>query len=202
MEHRRRRRLAAFGGVVGPAAFVVAWAVLGRRVPGYSPVDDAISRLAATGAPDRAAMTAGLVAFGVGLPLYGTALRAALPGPAWAFATATGLATLGVAAVPLGSPARDAAHGVVAGAAYATLAATPLAASRPLARSGCRRLARSGAWAGTISAASLLATTAGPASGLFQRVGLTVADAWIAASAVALLRGGPAPGAPAGGRRR
>lgn len=178
------------GGVAGPAAFVTAWAVLGRRLPGYSPVDDAISRLAATGAPDRAWMTAGLVAFGTGLPLYATALRRALPGPAWTCATATGLATLGVAAFPLGSPTRDTVHGVFAGIGYATLAATPLVASAPLARSGRRLWAGSAVVAGVASGLSLLATLAGPASGLFQRVGLTVADAWVVASALDLARGG------------
>ena len=46
------RRL-ALGGMVGPAAFVGAWAVLGARLPGYDPTQDAISRLAADGAPTR-----------------------------------------------------------------------------------------------------------------------------------------------------
>jgi len=34
----------------------------------------------------------------------------------------------------------------------------------------------------------LLATVAGPAHGLFQRLGLTIGDAWIVATAVALTR--------------
>ena len=168
---------------------MTSWAVLGRRIAGYSPVDDAISRLAATGAPDRNAMTAGLVAFGVGLPIYGVALRSALPGPAWICATTTGVATLGVAAFPLGSPTRDAIHGLFAGIGYASLAATPLAAAGPLARLGSRHWARSAVGAGAVSAVSLLATVAGPASGLFQRIGLTVTDAWVVASAVEILRG-------------
>ena len=36
----------------------------------------------------------------------------------------------------------------------------------------------------------LLATVAGPAHGLFQRLGLTIGDAWIVATAVVLLRSG------------
>ncbi|MGH9154681.1 MAG: hypothetical protein ACRD1K_02230 [Acidimicrobiales bacterium] len=44
MRQHRRRALAA-GGVVGPIAFVAAWAVLGTRLPGYSPAGDAISPL-------------------------------------------------------------------------------------------------------------------------------------------------------------
>lgn len=189
MERRpQRRRLPALGGVVGPAAFVAAWAVLGRRLPGYSPVDDAISRLAAGGAPDRYVMTAGLVALGTGLPLYGSALRATLPGPAWVCATATGLATLGVATFPLGSPTPDRIHGIFAGIGYATLAATPLVAAAPLARSGRTGWARVSVAAGLVSGASLLATLAGPASGLFQRLGLTTGHAWIVAGAVDILR--------------
>jgi hypothetical membrane protein len=189
MERRPpRRRVAALGGVVGPAAFLTAWAVLGRRLPGYSPVDDAISRLAAGSAPDRFAMTAGLVALGTGLPLYATALRATLPGPAWVCATATGLATLGVATFPLGSPTPDRIHGIFAGIGYATLAATPFVAAAPLARSGRTGWARVSVGAGLVSCASLLSTVAGPASGLFQRLGLTVGHAWIVASAVDIFR--------------
>ena len=40
-----------------------------------------------------------------------------------------------------------------------------------------------------VSGASLLAATLGPYDGLFQRIGLTVGDAWIAASAARLARG-------------
>ena len=178
---------------MGPIAFVAAWAVLGRRAPDYSPVDDAISRLAASGAEDRIAMTAGMVAFGVGVPMYGLALRAALRGPAWAFATTSGLATLGVAAFPLGSPARDATHGVFAGLAYASLAATPLAAAAPLARAGESHWARWSVAVGVVSAVSLAATVLGPASGLLQRVGLTVTDGWIVATSIGIIRrNGPA----------
>lgn len=173
---------------MGPAAFLTAWAVLGRRMPGYSPVDDPISRLAAGGAPDRYVMTAGLVALGTGLPLYGSALRATLAGPAWVCATATGLATLGVATFPLGSPTPDRIHGLFAGIGYATLAATPLIATAPLARSGRTGWARLSVGAGLLSGASLLATVAGPASGLFQRLGLTAGHAWVVVSAVDILR--------------
>ena len=36
------------------------------------------------------------------------------------------------------------------------------------------------------SAVSLIATVAGPAHGLFQRVGLTIGDAWIVATALSM----------------
>lgn len=181
-------RAAAFGGVVGPVAFVAAWSVLGARTANYSATRDAISRLAATGAPTHAAMTAGFVAFGTGVPLFGAALRSNLRGPAWALATATGVATLGVAATPLGSPTRDTVHGALAALGYATLAAVPLAAAGPLATGGRRGWARFSLVAGLTSAACLAATTLGRRHGLFQRAGLTAADIWVVAYAVEMLR--------------
>lgn len=186
-----RARAAALGGLVGPATFIAAWAVGGATTDRpYDPVDDAISRLAAIGADTRPLMTAGFVAFGVALPAYGWALRAALPGWAWLAATATGLATLGVAAAPLDrSHAVDLAHAAFAVTGYATLAATPLLAQRPLRRRGHRLLADAGVAAGAASAAALALTATGAATGLFQRVGLTATDAWLIASALALTAG-------------
>lgn len=181
-------RAAALGGVVGPAAFVAAWSVLGARTDGYSPTSDAISNLAAAGAPTQAAMTAGFLAFGAGMPLFGAALRATLRGPAWAFATATGVATLGVAATPLGSPGRDTVHGAFAALGYVTLAAVPLAAVVPLAAEGRRAWAYLSLAAGTASAVCLAASAAGARHGLFQRLGLTVVDVWVVLRAVEILR--------------
>lgn len=185
---RSPTRAAALGGIIGPAAFVAGWAVLGARTPGYSPVGDAISRLAAAGAPTQPAMTAAFVAFGTGLPAYAVALRRWLPGPAWVLAVATGSATLGVAATPLGTPAGDALHSAFAAAGYATLAGLPVAAAATMRSEGRREWARLSAAAGTVSALCLAATAAAPAPGLFQRIGLTVADVWVVATAVAMLR--------------
>jgi hypothetical protein len=176
--------------VIGPVAFVGAWATLGTRFPGYDPTQDAISRLAADGAPDQAWMTAGFVAFGVGVPLFAVALRDALPGPAWRTAMATGLATLGVAALPLDGWAGDTAHGVAAGIGYVTLAATPLLAAGPLARLGHRWAAVASRVLGVASLACLGATTLDDRAGLFQRLGLTFGDIWLVAAAVGILRGG------------
>ena len=60
-------RWLALGGVIGPVAFVGSWAILGATTPGYSPVNGAISDLAAVDASSRAPMTAGFVVFGLGL---------------------------------------------------------------------------------------------------------------------------------------
>lgn len=185
-----RRRLTALGGLAGPAGFVAAWAVGGAVAHDYSPVEDAISRLAAVDAPTRALMTSGFVAFGVGVPLYGLALRDRLPGPAWASAVATGLATLGVAAFPLDRSATvDLVHGAFASVGYATLAGVPLLAARPLRDEGRTRAAAASLAVGAVAGACLLATLAGRRHGLLQRAGLTAGDAWLVTSAVWLLRG-------------
>ena len=166
--------------MIGPAAFVGAWAALGTRLPGYDPTQDAISRLAADGAPDQAWMTAGFVAFGIGVPLFALALREVDDGPAWMTAVATGIATLGVAAFPLDGWAGDTPHNVAAGLGYVTLAATPL-----LARPGRGVLASR--LLGAASLACLALTTVDDHSGLFQRLGLTLGDLWLVTAAVAIL---------------
>jgi hypothetical membrane protein len=186
----RSVRVRAVGGVLGPVAFVGAWSLAGLSARHYSATQDAISKLAQTGAPTRVAMTAGFITFGVAIPVYATALRDTLDGPAWATAVATGLATLGVAAVPLGSPTRDTVHGLFATAGYVTLAATPLLAARPLARAGRTTWARASILSGVASAACLVATLPGPHHGLFQRLGLGAVDIWIVASAIELMRSG------------
>jgi hypothetical membrane protein len=183
-------RFRAAGGVIGPVAFVGAWSLTGLSARNYSATHDAISHLAETGASTRAAMTAGFVVFGVAVPVYASALRNTLDGWAWATAVATGLATLGVAAVPLGSPTRDAVHGWFATAGYLTLAATPLLASRAFARAGRSVWARASVLSGIASGACLLATVAGPAHGVFQRLGLGAVDVWIVATAIEIMRTG------------
>ena len=184
------RRSLALGGVVGPVGFVAAWAAGAVLSDHLSPVHDAISRLAAIGANTRPLMSAGFVAFGLGVPIYAAALRQVVPGPAWITATVTGLATIGVALTPLDhSSVVDSLHAALAVLGYVTLAATPLLAYRPLMRSGHRRLARAGAIAGAISGTSLLLSSIGDWNGLFQRIGLTAGDVWLVASAVAILSG-------------
>ncbi|HWG73585.1 MAG TPA: DUF998 domain-containing protein [Acidimicrobiales bacterium] len=187
-EHRPRRWLAA-AGVLGPATFVADWAVLGATSRGYSPVEDAISRLAATGASTRGAMTAGFVAYGAGLVLYAIPVRAAVAGRAWMWVAATGVATFGVAAFPLGTQVSGNVHAVFATVGYATLAAVPLTAAPVLARAGRRGWARVSVAAGALCAGALLASIVGPTSvhGLLQRLGLTVGDAWLVVSAGWLL---------------
>jgi hypothetical membrane protein len=153
-------------------------------------VSDAISELAAVGASTRLIMTAGFVGFGVAVPLYGwLALRAALPGRAWIALVVTGLATLGVAAVPLGR-GTDGLHGAFATLGYVSLALAPALGSVELRRHGRPAAATWSRVAAGGAAVCLLATLPGPAHGMFQRLGLAFGDAWILATAVVLLRSG------------
>lgn len=184
-------RVAAIGGAIGPAMFIGAWTI-GAAVTTreYSSIDDAISRLAAVGADSRALMTAGFIGFGVALPVYASALRRVVGGTAWLTAAGTGIATLAVAATPLERSATiDTWHGVFAGAGYVTLAATPLLAVRPLLVQGHRALGGFGVVAGAVSAISLVLTTTNLPTGLFQRLGLTMADIWVVTSALAIAGG-------------
>ena len=178
----------AWAGVIGPIGFVAAWAVAGARAKGYSPVNDAISLLAATDAPTRWLMTAGFVCFGVCVPVFSLVLRRALAGPAWMAAAVSGFATLGVAAFPLHvSSTVSAIHGVFASIGYFALALVPLLAAGTLWRQGRRRMAVASTVVTAVSGLSLVGATIAEANGLYQRLGLTVVDAWLVTSAIAVL---------------
>jgi hypothetical membrane protein len=183
------RRELAWAGVVGPVSFVASWATAGALTPGYSALTEPVSRLAAEGALHRPLMNAGFLIFAAAMPVYAVPLRAVLPGPAWLAAVATGVGSAGIAATPLGFSGRlDAAHAVAAGSTYLALAALPLLAAGPLARSGRRRAARTSAVLGVAAGACLAASIAAEPVGLFQRAGLTLVDVWIVAAALAILR--------------
>jgi hypothetical protein len=178
--------------VIGPTAFVGAWIVGGLIKKNYSPVEDAISRLAAVGSSTRPLMTFGFVGFGVAVPTYALALRRWIGGPSWLAAFGAGVATLGVAAVPLGmSSTGDLLHGGLATTGYITLTAAPLFAARELWRARRRTAARLSLAAGTAAGLCLAATLLGSHHGLWQRTGLSIGDTWLMASAVAMLIGMP-----------
>lgn len=189
----RRRALA---GIAGPAAFVSTWALLGASRDGYSPVDDPISRLAAVGADTRPLMTAGMVTFGVCVAFHGPALRRHHGRSAAAAASITAGATLGVAAMPLEGWGGSTGHAAAAFVAYGALAGVPAATAPGLARRGQRAAAAvSLAIAGLVVSALAASVIVDSGSGLWQRVGLTAGDVWLACSAATMLRGrrGPDP---------
>jgi hypothetical protein len=182
-------------GVLAPACFVTAWAVCGALRAGYDPAEQAISQLARVGTPGRLGMTAGFVGFGALLPVFAPRLPALLgAGPALRVAaTVAGVSTLAVAALPLqeveGGPG-DAWHAVAAGVGYLAMAASPSLAAVPLWVGGRRTAAAASASIGALSAGALVASvTVGP-TGLWQRVGLGVVDAWFAVVAGWALRSG------------
>jgi hypothetical membrane protein len=183
------------GGIVGPVAFVAAWLLCGAATEGYSPVDEAISELAAVGAPTRVAMTTGFVVFSVGVGWFALACRPRLPGWSWLALGLAAAATLGAAIFPLGEDGADfdAAHGAFAGLGYGFLVAAPLLAAVAYRRAGDQPEAIASLAVGVVAAACLLASVSVEANGLFQRLGLTVVDAWIVVLAVAILRN-PAAG--------
>jgi hypothetical protein len=135
-------------------------------------------------------MTAGFVCFGVAVPAYGVALRESLAGPAWAAATVSGFATLGVGAFPLGKTSVvDRAHYGFAVLGSTSLAFTPILASQSLSARGYGRAAAASRVLGVLSGVCLVAPAMSSAEGLFQRIGLTLAEGWLAASAAAILSG-------------
>ncbi len=187
---RTRPETLAWGGVVGPASFTAAWAAAGAGTTGYSPVQEAVSHLAGTRAPTRHLMKAGFVCYGVAVPAYGVALRASLGGHAWLAATVAGLATLGAGAFSLdASSTRDRVHRGCALVGSASLALTPALAARTLSTRGYDRTAGASLVCGMLSGACLGASAFTPTEGLFQRIGLTLANGWLAASAAAILSG-------------
>ena len=181
----------AWAGLSGPVAFTGAWAAGAALRPGYRPTRETISRLAASGAPHREVMSAGMVALGVSLPVYAVALRRAVPGPAWWAAGATGVATLAVAALPLDrSAATDLLHAAAAGVGYLTLAAVPALAAGRLRRARHHRAALLSAVVATACGGCLAASLTTQATGAWQRAGLGAGHAWVAASALWMLAGG------------
>jgi len=185
-----RRPALAWCGVVGPTGFAAAWATAGALTKGYSPADETISQLAAVHAPRRWLMTAGFGCFGVAELGYSAVLRDSLGGRAWLAATVTGFATLGAGAFPLdASSTIDVVHRGFATVASAALALTPVLAAQSLSARGHGRAGAASRLVGVLSGACLVAATFVSAQGLLQRVGLTLADGWLAASAVAIIRG-------------
>ena len=190
-------RLGAVCGIAAPSAFVGAWLVGGTQLPGYDPLVDAISRLAAEGASTRPLMTSGMVAFGLLIPVWARTLGRVLESTALRrTVTTAGVATLAVAALPLtqeGGTTQDALHAVAAGIGYVAMAATPLVAAPLLRRRGHGRAGAASLVVGAVSVAGLVGTLlvgedGRVGSGALQRLGLTVVDAWHVVAAFAVLR--------------
>jgi hypothetical membrane protein len=110
-----------------PVLLIGGWTVAAhRQVTGFDPVSRSISALAALGGHDRWIMTAALAGVGVCHVVTASGLRPA--GRAGRCLLATGgVATVLVAAFPLGPGGAPAAHGIVAAMAFGALAGWPAA---------------------------------------------------------------------------
>jgi hypothetical protein len=133
-------------------------------------------------------MTAALVAYALGLGVYAGQLRDDVSRPVAVAAALNSIGTLGIAATPLDSALGGAPHVAAAGLSYLSLGAMPILAVAPLAQQGLARGARASAVAGACTLAALAMSAFGPdRTGLWQRTGLTLGDAWLIGSAVWLL---------------
>ena len=192
-------RTAAVGGVLGPLLFVASWAASGALRDGYSPVHDAISRLAERGAPERWIVTSGMLAFGAGSLLLAAALRSDERLRKTSLAVVVvGLSAVAVAMFPCsqGCPGlgelTDNAHILAAGVNYAAFTAAPFFTAAAIHRDD-RRFAAISVAAASVAAAALVVQASGlGANGLWQRIGLTIDDTWmLVTSLLFLLRRGP-----------
>jgi hypothetical membrane protein len=182
-------RAGALCGIGAPASFITGWVLGGARASGYDPLRDAISQLARVSAPTRPIMTAGFLGFGALAPFWARTLAGALDEPRLKISVTTAaVATVAVAALPLGASFGDGPHAAAAGVAYVAMASSPLIGGRALARGGHPRAAAASYAVGAVSAASLVASLTGAFDGGFQRLGLTLVDGWFVALAVRELR--------------
>ncbi len=182
-------RALSAGLVVGPAAFITAWAVSGAMTPGYSPIRDPISDLGAVEASTRGLMNMGFAAFAVSVGASAIPARRFLGTSAAVVLGANMLLTVGIALVPLGqSPEGDRAHSMVAGLGYLALAAMGPSAAPTLAK---RKplLGRISVAVGAVSIACLGLSVVRPEAGFWQRAGLLTTDAWLIAMGLRALTG-------------
>ncbi len=133
---RKRRRsdrtpaLVLLPAALAPLVLVGGWNLAsGAQPDGYSNVEQSLSSLASSGAPHREIMTWALVL--LGLAHLGTAalLRAVAP-LGRAVHALGGLATIGVALLPLGPEADGTGHAIVATVAFVALAVWPAVGGR------------------------------------------------------------------------
>ena len=111
--------------------------------------------------------------------LYASSARQHLSPRVAALAAINAVATLGVAAFPLEGFGGRYGHALSAFTGYATLAAMPARAAD----------AARGLLSATIAAALVASIVNESHTGLFQRSGLTLGDAWIVATAIVILSG-------------
>ena len=204
-------RMRAAGGIVGPAAFTLAWIASSLRQDGYSIRDEHISGLAAPDARAPAIMLGGFVTLGTGTILFASALEEALGGPGNAgpgpfLVRCAGAGVLGAAVLRrdrmllrppegvVGQSWHNDGHDIASGVGYACLVAAPLFFARRFADDPEWSALRVPAIAGAGISAAMLAAFAPlvgrPYGGILQRVAVTTPMLASAAFAWRLLQRG------------
>ncbi len=184
-----RDRALSAGLVVGPTAFITAWVVSGAMTPGYSPIRDPISDLAAVDASTRGLVNLGFAAFAVSAGAAAIPARRFLGTRAAVVLGANVLLTVGIAFAPLGeSQEGDRTHSVLAGLGYLALAAIGPSAAPTLAKR-TPLLGRASVAVGVVSIACLGLSVIRPETGFWQRAGLLITDAWLIAMGLRAVTG-------------
>jgi hypothetical membrane protein len=167
---------AVVSSTAAPLLLIGGWTVAAsRQSGGFDAVGRSISSLAAIGADDRWIMTAALTGVGVCHLVTASGLRAAAT-PGRTLQAIGGVATLLVAAFPLGPGGAPAIHTVVAATAFGTLAVWPAAAwARGFARPWPLRVRGA-----VVAAAVLLGLVAWFAAELGGGTHLGAAERWAA----------------------
>lgn len=121
---------AVASAAVAPVLLIGGWTLAAaQQPPGYNPVQDTISALAARGATDRWLMTGALA--GLGACYVATALGLGPARPAGRVVlVGGGVATLLVAAFPQPARGNSVAHTIAAAVAFTCLGVWPLLAAR------------------------------------------------------------------------
>jgi hypothetical membrane protein len=146
---------AVASAAVAPFLLVGGWTLAAaRQPPGYDPIRDTISSLAARGATDRWLMTAALFAVGACYVVTGAGLRPAR-GAGRIALIGGGVATAMVAAFPQPVRGNGVSHTIAATIAFTALAAWPVLAVRR--RSGTPVLSLAAAVSATVVMVGFLA---------------------------------------------
>jgi hypothetical membrane protein len=178
----------------GTAPAILAWGLAlaeALQPPGYDPVRDTISALAAQGATDRWVMTAALLGLGACHVITAMGLRPARKIGRMAFALG-GVATVMVAAYPQPADGNSAAHTVAATLAFIALAVWPVLGARK--RAGAPLLTPAASVTATVVLLSLVVWFAtelhGGQRGFAERAAAGVEALWPLAVVVTTRRGG------------
>jgi len=188
MRAEQRDHWLASGAIWGPGLFIISWAVGGFLVPGYNPLEDHISSLAAVNAPSRLLMNLGFASFAIGVGMAAWRLARVIGNGAALALACNALFVFAVMLTPGGkSSGIDFLHGGFAFLVYLTLALVGPLAALTFRKRGLSSWTIASLAVGTLTAVSLWVSLGETGSGLLQRIGLTTTDLWLIAVGVAVV---------------